>query len=153
MHGKCRPKREKLEAFPAGHLRRSENWPKWLVASANDCIPTQKLSSWPCYSAKARGLCGQSKSVSRRGHCSAKDCCPASNAYERGHADVGHQGQKKRRQHARKAAPVITPAYYKEGLVRFTEKRPQMHQPWLKERRSWWVVVHPKRTNCSTFYL
>ena len=43
---------------------------------------------------QARGLCGQYKSVSRRGHCSAKGCCPASNAYERGHGDVRHQGKK-----------------------------------------------------------
>jgi hypothetical protein len=61
---------------------------------AQTTASTQKLGSWPCCSAKARGRCGQSKSVSRRGHCSAKDCCPASNAYERGHGDVRHQGKK-----------------------------------------------------------
>ena len=40
--------------------------------------------------------------------------------------DVNHQRQKKQRQHARKATPRIPPAYYKEGLVRFTGNAPTL---------------------------
>ena len=39
--------------------------------------------------------------------------------------------------HGRQQPPRIPPAYYKEGLVRFTEKRSELHQPWSKQPQSW----------------
>ena len=125
MHGKCRPKREKLEAYPAGHLRRSENWPKWLVVSAKRCITREplplsitdhlgKVSVWPFKECKPPGT------LSGQGLLSCIERVPNVGP------DVNHQRPKETRQHARKATPRIPPAYYKEGLVRFTEKRPRM---------------------------
>ena len=137
MHGKCRPKREKLEAYPAGHLRRSENWPKWLVVSAKRCITREPLPlSITDHLGKGSGRpvqeCKLPGTLSGQGPLS---CIERVRAWPRRRWP---SRQKKQREHARKATPRIPPAYYKEGLVRFTEKRPELHQPWSKQPQSWW---------------
>ena len=131
-----RPSHWKLEAYPAGHLRRSENWPKWLVVSAKRCITREPLPlSITDHLGKGSGRpfqeCQPPGTLSGQGLLSCIERVPNVAT------DVNHQRPKETRQHARKATPRIPPAYYKEGLVRFTEKRPELHQPWSKQPQSW----------------
>ena len=127
----------KLEKITATLLRRSENWPKWLVVSAKRCITREPLPlSITDHLGKGSGRpvqeCKPPGTLSGQGPLSCIERVPNVAT------DVNHQRPKETRQHARKATPKIPPAYYKEGLVRFTEKRPELHQPWSKQPQSWW---------------